>query len=244
MKNDRACQRENAEESETMDASMEMEGFALLFGLTGRVFYTYPDFAWVNGLIAEGTFEEIPEVCSNRDMHKGQDLILKWCGENREGLSKEAFEALQVDYVRLFIGGNGSVLAPPWESVYVNSVPTLFQQSTMNVRTWYKRYDLVVENLNHEPDDHVGLEFSFVSHLCSIVSNCTKASDEVRSSTTMQDLSEFASHHVFTWVPRWCDLVADQAETDFFRGIALFSKGVTTGFAKALKADVETEVFR
>lgn len=244
MKNDSMCRRGNDEEPESMGVSAEMEGYALLFGLMGKVFYTYPDFAWVNDLVAEGTFEEIPEIGSNHDMRSGQDLVLKWCSVHRGGLSKDAFEALQVDYVRLFIGGNGSVLAPPWESVYVNSVPTLFQQSTMDVRNWYKRYDLVVENLNHEPDDHVGLEFSFVSHLCSIASNSADSSDEARLSKTMEDLSGFASEHVFSWVPRWCDLVMEQAKTDFFRGIALLSKGIVASFADALKVEAKTEVFR
>jgi len=231
-------------ENETTDITAAMAANVLLFGLMGKIFYSYPDFEWIHGLITEGVFEDIPGAGLIPETSGGQDLLLQWSKENSGGLSKELFSDLEVDYVRLFISGNDSVQAPPWESVFVNADPTLFQGSTMHVRSWYRRFGLEAENLHHEPDDHIGLEFAFISHLCSIALDYANTSDEVMFNKTVADLTEFTTHHVFRWGLRWCDLVIEKAKTKFYRGAALFSKGILINLAATLKVDIKTSVYR
>ena len=54
---------------------------------------------------------------------------------------------------------SAKVLTPP-ESVYFSEERLVFQEETLQVREWYRRFDLQSVKL-HEPDDHVGLELTF-----------------------------------------------------------------------------------
>ena len=161
-----------------------------------------------------------------------------------EALGDEPFDAVEADYMRLFVNGAPTLLAPPWESVYVNATPTLFQCSTMGVRAWYRRFGLEVENVNHEPDDHVGLELSFAAHLCAEAARRAREGDAQGARVALADASAFASEHLLAWAPHWCDVVSEHARTAFYRDLAAFAKQAMAQLAELLGIDVRQRVFR
>jgi len=244
MTNDGESQKTMGIENDGADLPTIMASYVLLFGLMGRILYSYPDFAWIESLVTEGVFEDIPIDSSNREIRSGQDLLLLWSKENSDEFTKDTFDDLQSDYVRLFISGNDSLQVHPWESVFVNRHPTLFQQSTIRVRKWYKRFGLELENKNQEPDDHIGLELIFVSHLSALALGFLDASNETDYDKTIEDLSNFTTEHLFRWAPHWCDLVIENSKTDFYRGVALLTKGILISLAAFLQVDIVVEVFR
>lgn len=114
-------------------------------------------------------------------------------------------EALQQDYLRLFVG-LGTPLAPPWESAWASDARLLFQRETLDVRYWYRSVGLEVANLHAEPDDHIGFELEFIGRLLD-------RGDAAAA-------KRFAGEHPRAWASRWCDAVQEHAETDFYRGLA------------------------
>ena len=214
---------------ETVTPSLErscqvLAGQALVFGLLGRALYVSPDREWIQSLAQERVFDDVPFANDQPDVVKGLALLGAWTNASQGGLTSKAFDALQADYTHLFVGP-GQVEAPPWESVYFHDEPLLFQEETLRVREWYARFGLQSELLHSEPDDHVGLELAFLAHLAGLgVSACEKGETENLSWLTSAQ-REFAAEHPSKWIPAWCDRVCEHARTDFYRGIALVTKG-------------------
>ncbi len=98
------------------DQETTLMGEQLLFGLLGKILYAEPDKAWLQSLVDEGVFEEVPFGAEQPETVQGLELLRSWFGENNSCLSDELFNALVADYMRLLVGA-GKVLAPPWESV-------------------------------------------------------------------------------------------------------------------------------
>lgn len=241
-------EHEETRPAEANDALAEISemlmGYALLLGAAGRIFYEYPNGEWLSEVASQELFDNLPIEIDNEDAQEGQRRLAEWGRAHAEGLTKEALEDLEVDYVKLFINGKRSVLAPPWESVYVNPVPSLFQCSTMGVRGWYKRYQLEIGNVDHEPDDHAGLELSFASHLCALAAHAADEGDESRFREVKVDLKMFLQQHPFRWVSHWCDRVMKESQADFYQAAAQFTKGLLEGLSSVLDIEIKEEVFR
>lgn len=192
----------------------------LFFGLMGKILYTQPERHFFQTLLSEGVFEAAPFSTDSEEFAAGFELLQRWSLENAPVLSKEAYEALQVDYTHLFVGVK-KVLAPLWESVYFNKERMVFQEQTLQVREWYKKYGLQIEKLNSEPDDHIGLELAFVAYLAQMSLDAYDLKDEEALNSLLQDQAAFIAEHLALWTPAWCELVNEHAQTDFYRGVAL-----------------------
>ena len=218
----------------------ELMGEALLFGLLGKILYGELDKAWLESLIVEDVFGEAPFGADQGEIQHGLELLKRWSSENHSGISEEEFKNLKADQMRLLIGID-RVLAPVWESVYFNESRLVFQKQTLEVRDWYARFGLQIERLNKEPDDHLGLELSFIAHLASralqVMEGDAKTFDEF-----LQAQRDFLSDHLLRWGPAWAKLVKQHAETDFYRGIAHLTQGALLAAAETLQVKLPKEV--
>jgi TorA maturation chaperone TorD len=199
-------------------------GETLLFGLLGKILYQYPENeqrAWFQSLIDSEAFSELPVTANSEDITAGLELLQKW---SQAGLTDEIFKDMQGDYLRLFIGPD-KVIAAPWESVFFNESRQTFQEQTLQVRTWYRRFELEPEKIYHEPDDHIGLELTFVAHLANQALLALDAGDQLKAETLITACNEFLADHLLKWAFAWCDLVTKNAHTDFYKGIALLTSG-------------------
>lgn len=208
-------------------------GEALVASLLSRILYTYPDKAWLQSLADEDVFSESPLGNNQPDVQDGLELLQGWTRTARGGITSEAFDDLRVDYTRLLMGP-GTILAPPWESVYFNEERLVFQEQTIQVRAWYRRFGVETANANQEPDDHIGLEFAFVAHLAQQALIALDQQEQTVFESLLAAQHEFLSKHPLSWVPQWCSLVESQANTDFFRGVALLTKGILAEIATTL----------
>jgi TorA maturation chaperone TorD len=218
-----------------------LTGEVLFFALLGRAIYTYPDDVhrdWLQSLIDEEVFFDVPFAAEQRETQVGLEILQQWAGK---GLSRKAFERIQADYTRLFIGP-GKVLAAPWESVHFGKEPLIFQPRTLDVRAWYRRFGLETEKLYQEPDDHIGLELIFVSNLATLALKALQDSDQQRLQELLDAQREFASEHLLRWGPAWTKLVKKHAATDFYRGIAHLTHGSLLALAETLQIEMPTEV--
>ena len=215
----------------SIDWKETLTGELLLLGLISRVVYSYPDRAWYQSLYEEDVFSEVPFAADQDETKTGLELMQKW---GKDGITDESFEKLHVDYTRLFIGV-GKVLAPPYESVYFGEERLLFQERTLEVREWYKRFGLEAEKKYVEPDDHIGLELLFLSHLASLGIQSLENGDQTEFNKLLDAQREFLKKHPGTWALTWCGLVEMNARTDFYKGLAHLTRGALSALAEVLE---------
>jgi TorA maturation chaperone TorD len=215
-------------------------GEVLFFGLLGKVLYNELDRAWLQSLLDEDVFAEVPFGSDQPEIKKGLGLIQSW-REKNHGLTDKSFEAISDDHLRLFVG-IGKVLAPVWESVYFNSGRLIFQEETFQVRNWYGRYKLQLENKNREPDDHIGLECLFIAHLAQRGLDALEKQESAEFEALIQAQKDFLSEHLLRWGSAWCDLVDKNAKTDFYRGISHIMRGALAELSSMFDLKIAVKV--
>ncbi len=201
-----------------------LTGEILITSLLGRLIYNYPagdEVVWIKSLFDNTVFEEPPFASKQERVITGLNFIKKWGFDNQDSINTEE---LQVDYTRLFIGP-GEVIAPPWESAYLNDAKLIFQEETLKVRKWFKDFGLIAEKIYSEPDDHLGLELAFISHLSNLSLSALKAGDFTRFEEILQAKKKFLREHTSKWAFTWANKVEKYAYTDFYRGVALAIDG-------------------
>jgi TorA maturation chaperone TorD len=215
------------------DLADTLTGEMLFYSLIGKILYTYPERDWLSTITQENIFAESPlEISGQSDMQAGLNRLHAWEIGKEGGLSEDEFSDLLEDYTRLFIGP-GRVLAPPWESVYFNDERMVFQQQTLQVREWYRRFGLQAESLHREPDDHIGIELAFLAHLTQLGLQALERGDEIGLSSLLEARSEFMQGHLLQWGPRFCGLVLKESRTDFYQGVALLLRGKLSEIASS-----------
>lgn len=226
-----------------IDWASTLTGEVLAASLLSKVIYTYPDKDWLQSLADQDVFTEAPLGNERPDVQAGLALLQSWSLTARGGMTPQAFDELRADYTRLLMGP-GTVIAPPWESVYFSDERLVFQEKTLQVRAWYQRFQLEVANLYKEPDDHIGLELAFIAHLAQLTLVALDKGERTAFENTLAAQREFLSEHLLAWAPQWCVLVHAQANTDFFRGIALLTNGVLAEIAAILQIQAVPEASR
>lgn len=132
-------------------------------------------------------------------------------------------DELVVDHRDLFEGPD-HVLACPYESVYLSDEHLTFEQETRNVRGFYQRFGLQAPSLGTEPDDHIGLELSFISHLCVLGLDAIEAADADAETAIIASVGDFLEQHLLRWVDDCLDQVIQNATTDFYQGLGYLTR--------------------
>lgn len=215
-------------------------GEMLLLSFLSKAFRLYPDKEWLQSLAVGNVFSETPL----KDAHPSVELALftlqGWSDRNENGISNEQFTQLKEDYVRMFIGLD-EILAPPWESVYFNRDRMVFQEQTIQVRKWYRRFGLETQKLHKEPDDHIGLEMSFLSYLSGAALQALEENQQNRFEQLLDNQEQFLTEHLLNWGPHWCSLVKKNARTDFYQGLAVLTDGTLLTLADYYKVEMVEE---
>ena len=89
---------------------------------------------------------------------RGTDLM------QRSDAEGEDAERLRQDHMRLFTGP-GKALVSPYSSVHLNVSGLVFESETLQVRDFYRRFDVEHSRHGKEPDDHVAAELQFLAFL-------------------------------------------------------------------------------
>lgn len=126
-------------------------------------------------------------------------------------------DSLRVDHAKLFVGPF-ELLAPPYESTYVDEPGRVMTESTANVQEAYRREGLDI-GLD-EPADHVTAELEFAAVLTHTGCEALAAGDDETASTYLRRQYEFLSTHLGRWVGPFADDVRDHADAEFYRRLA------------------------
>ena len=150
--------------------------------------------------------------------------------------SDETWQEIADDQFKL-IRGPGEPIAVPWESVYRSLEGLLFEAQTMQVREFYKRFNLQAPNLNVEPDDHISLELDFLVQLLTrgLAASAQGDADVARQHLDAHD--EFCRTHLLRWGPTFFTRLTDGATTRFYRGIGLLGQDAMKRLGALLEPD-------
>jgi len=198
-----------------------LDAYAATTGFVARLLLDSPDGPLLAALSAPGVLDEWPV---RADQHQAGLAAL--AASLAEGA--ESMREMHDDYRRLFLGPE-QVLACPYESVYLNEEHLTFGSQTLAVREWYSRYGLRAPAAGREPDDHIGLELVFVSHLCMLALDFAERGDDQSVTDTCFALREFLNEHLLLWSDECLDHMLANAQTQFYQGVGLLTQGILRG---------------
>lgn len=150
--------------------------------------------------------------------------------------SDEDQQSIADDQFRL-IRGPGEPIAVPWESVYRSLEGLLFEAPTMQVRAFYKRFNLQAPKLNVEPDDHISLELEFCRELLVRGLGAFDRGIPEQGGQLLDAHDEFCRSHLLRWAPTFFQRLTDGARTRFYRGIGLLGRDAMRRLGTILEPD-------
>ncbi|MGR5063063.1 TorD/DmsD family molecular chaperone [Photobacterium sp. DNB22_13_2] len=199
-------------------------GLSLVSRFFYQAFHQAPTADFVDAIYQNALIGQWPLDADNDSLVQGLEL-LKY---------KPDLKTLADDYQALFIGPD-VLKAAPWASVYLTEEQILFGQPTLAIKAFYAQFGIEIDTGEREPDDHIGLIFTFLAHLTEMA--LQQDIDEDKPSPILCALEKFLTEHVLTWAPRMLHIMREQADTDFYRGISFAAEGTLRQFAQLVKAD-------
>ena len=219
------------------DWETTLTGEMLMCGLLAKVLLSVPEREWIDPLLNDDVLAEAPFGNGQAATQEGVKELERWTLNYRDGIDDQGLKDIKIDYTRLFTGMR-KLPVVPWESVYFSEERMVFQERTLSVRSWYRRYGLESVDLYKEPDDHIGLEISFVGHLAGLALTSLNQENPEEFESILDGQCEFLSKHLLLWGHLWCSQMIMHAQTSFYRGIAYLTQGMLDEIAKIMNLDV------
>lgn len=194
-----------------------LDRFAAAFTALASFLGAAPDAELIDRLRAADQLDEWPVTDDGESLH-GRALL------EESALAQEDATTVRRDYNRLFFGPE-PMLAPPYESVHRSEEHLVFERETMLVRAAYAEFDLAAPRLNKEPDDHIGLELTFVATLCVRGMDALDDDDDLELARILRGFMSFLADHLLAWAPKFLTQAAQGATTHFYQGVAALGLG-------------------
>ncbi len=124
--------------------------------------------------------------------------------------------SLKLDHAGLFVGPF-DLLAPPYESVYVDDETRVMTEATERVQAEYHEAGVDID-LN-EPADHIAAELEFVFLLVATEVEALEAGKFEAAEQHLERQYEFLSEHLGRWVSEIAENIRENADTEFYRAL-------------------------
>jgi TorA maturation chaperone TorD len=177
-------------------------------GLLGSMYLCKPDRETLDSWRALLS-EAVPDILSD----------LKDALEKIDMASDSELEDLLWEYTRLFIGPY-KLPCPPWESVYTSPKRLMMQEAYDEVRDYYNKAGLTVNNQGIMAD-HIGAELNFLAVVLQ------KAHSDTKKEQYYRDLTRgFLDEHVIKWIPQFARDMEDAADLLFYKTLARVTRSM------------------
>ena len=124
----------------------------------------------------------------------------------------QTLAALRREYTTLFIGPE-KIVAPFWESVYLDPRELLFLESTTDVRKRYEAEGYRIDAETREAEDGIVYELDFLAHLADRSLEALRRDDRQEFGRLVEVQRSFEHDHLLTWLPLYAER-AKGARTD------------------------------
>ncbi|OQX30932.1 MAG: hypothetical protein B0D96_05160 [Candidatus Sedimenticola endophacoides] len=194
-------------------------------GMLARLHDREADLMLLESLADAGFPDGIGLRLQSQDARDSADYFSKALARHAEN-PQHNIEELQVDYASIYL--NHNYRASPYESVWTDDEGLERQEAMFQVREYYERHGLGVQNWNVRADDHLVNELLFLSHLFA---NAEREED-------MREVADFLDEHPLRWTGEFAHRVAERCETAFYAGTAL----ITSAYLQELR-DLMADLF-
>jgi TorA maturation chaperone TorD len=152
-------------------------------------------------------------------------------------------DSLRQEFHDLFLVPLGRYVTP-YEAVYRDQRVVgdtrvgglLMGPSTVAVMSEYRASGVQASPDCGELPDHVGIELSFMAVLCGRELEAWQGGDTTGARRFLEREQRFLEAHLLQWVPALSRRIADNASSDFYRGVALLTDGFLRTDAATLAA--------
>jgi TorA maturation chaperone TorD len=141
---------------------------------------------------------------------------------------------LAAEYADLFLGIAGKPPHPS-ESVYSSKEQLVMGKARDEVLDFYRKAGLEKVKDFTEPEDHIALELSFMALLCQRTQDALEGNNKKKANEYLRIQKDFIEKHPARWVPQLTKDVLEQAEVDFYKGVAM----ITDGFIEMEKRTID-----
>lgn len=139
-----------------------------------------------------------------------------------QAFAAQDIQALLVDYARLFLGPM-QPLAPPYGSSWLNGDAAAKQASIDDALELYRFGGFEIDETLRELPDHVAVQLEFL-YLLKFAVNHARRSGSAEALAAAQQLEKrFCDEHLRVWIGPFTTAVKVNAETDFYRELAVFT---------------------
>ena len=176
-------------------------------------------------LLSECYFLPDPGLADTLDNLEGHlanlsEPAAKYVSRMRKEIENDPnFEALKVDFARLFVGPY-KLLAAPYGSVYLDTGRTMMGDSTLDVKNRYREAGLDMAKEFKEAPDHITAELEFMYYLIFKEVEAFSSSDTEAAIGCIQKQRSFLEDHLMSWVPEFAGNIIEHAETLFYQNLA------------------------
>ncbi len=156
----------------------------------------------------------------------GMQQIDEFISQHRTDKIENVLQKLAIDRARLFRGVNTDGFRPPYESLYLRQPP---QDIIGSLNQFYARIDCRVSNDINESPEQIGVELSYMQALCKkeLETLGNGLVDEAQVFNRLQQ--SFLKQHLGRWAGLFALEMLRQAETSFYRGIAMLIQELFDG---------------
>ncbi len=141
--------------------------------------------------------------------------------------AEEGYRALKLEYDALF-RVPGDRYTRPYEAVHRHKRTggkrttggLVWGPATVAVQKVYSQAGAAISEKFKELPDFIGLELEFMRFLCAQEAEAWERDDADTASRYRGWQQKFLSEHLAQWVEAFCQELAAQAESDFYRGLA------------------------
>lgn len=178
-----------------------------LYSLMHKVFGREPDAALFAVLTGDASCEAFGLLSDTEEDVMAR--CVRFLTELRTDAAQPSFiDQARSEYARLFIGP-AKLAAPPWESVYRSKQGLLFQESTLAVREFYRKFNMLPEGYPSVADDSVALELDFMSKLAAKSLDALRNDDYASLKYLLNGQNIFLQNHLLIWIPKFLEKMAD-----------------------------------
>lgn len=124
-------------------------------------------------------------------------------------------DLLDADFAAIYL--NGAHDLSPNESAWLDEDHLERQEPMFEIRDWYRKYGLRIENWRTRSDDNIALQILFLSEMLA------------KRPLPLEDIGHFMDFHILRWIDDFAQGVFRRAETGFYASLGLLSARYLNG---------------
>ena len=206
------------------EITIVLTGRNYIYQLLKRIFGDEPDLKLLETITDEFTWEVL-ELLFEEDTIVSYKDFFEELKKEISSNSDDTLDKLKREYTTLLVGPD-KLPAPPWESIYVNNPPLLFQEATLKVRRAYLEYQMLPAQYPAVADDHLAIELDFMLYLGTLALENLENENVEKLGQILADQQKFLTNHLLVWISTFAEQIQESETNLFYPRLAMLTKEI------------------